>query len=154
MGDLASVNIAEPVSYLLCSFLREFIKTQWTLTILRYPPLPTANPSLWWEEWKERREEERRRELYLDRLKRKKNNEKREKILLLIFGPIVLMYWLCSFLVPLFSSHSSIFFSLFFFFGLPPSLQFSSYLLILDSILFQRYISNKENKLIKNHQKK
>lgn len=46
---------------LLCSFLREFIKTQWTLTILHYPLL-TAKPSLWREERREgqRRGDERR----------------------------------------------------------------------------------------------
>lgn len=48
MGYLASVNIAEADSDLLSSYWREFIKTQWTLTILHHP-LPTVNASMWWE---------------------------------------------------------------------------------------------------------
>lgn len=49
------------------SFLREFIKTQWTLTIL-LSPLPTASPSLWWGEG----------ELYLDQVKSRKITKRKD----------------------------------------------------------------------------
>lgn len=115
MGFMASVNIAEPVSNLLCSFLRESIKTQWTLTILHYP-LPNADPSLWCEEGKERRAKFRPTE------RAKWIN----KIVLLISGPIVLMQWLSS-CICIFLFCTSVLYTLFLLFPLSISpLRFSN----------------------------
>lgn len=91
MDNLVSVSVAEPVSNLLCSFLGEFIETQWTLTILCYLLL-AANPSLWWEEC-----EERRAELYLEWLNSKENHLKKEKKNHLSMScPVVPVVWLFS----------------------------------------------------------